>query len=173
MAFALTAQQQKPMEKPPIKPEDGLYGKPGMGRMEHTPEDIQRRNEIMILVKAYKLLSEEKQPAVKEEIVKRMKEDFSIMRERAEKRVAAMEENLNKIKEKMAKKDDIDKRVEKEFNRLLNAPDRPMKFDAPPKHGKIDAPPPPPGPAICPMPDRPPVTKDEKVAESTPKDKAQ
>ena len=79
----------------------------------------QRRYEIMILLQAYTIVPEEQKDAIKEEIIKRIRADYDENLEHTKQVVEKLEQKLNTLKASI-NKENVDQRIEQEFERLVD-----------------------------------------------------
>ncbi len=82
----------------------------------------QRRYEIMVLLQAYRILPDELKPAVKAELLERLRDDYAANRRRLKQMVERMEQELARLKQKLAEPEDAETAAETEFERLLVQP---------------------------------------------------
>lgn len=109
---------------PMMQPPPAMMG-PGMvpdGEWKRAAmEREQRRGEIMILVRAYKIMPESGRAAIKTELEKRIREDYLTHRQRAEQMIAKMEERIAKMKAALSD-EKTDEMVQREFDKLMKLP---------------------------------------------------
>lgn len=79
----------------------------------------QRRYEIMVLLQAYTIVPDNQKDALKEEIIKRIRADYDENLEHTRQVVEKLEQKLDTLKASLDK-ENVDERIEQEFQRLVN-----------------------------------------------------
>lgn len=79
----------------------------------------QRRYEIMVLLQAYTIVPDNQKDALKEEIIKRIRADYDENLEHTRQVVEKLEQKLDTLKASLDK-ENVDERIEQEFERLVN-----------------------------------------------------
>ena len=78
----------------------------------------QRRYEIMVLLQAYTIVPDNQKDALKEEIIKRIRADYDENMEHTKQVVEKLEQKLDTLKASLDK-ENVDQRIEQEFERLV------------------------------------------------------
>lgn len=121
-SLAMFADEPKQPAKPAV-PQCDQQDQPGNPDQKQIKEQQRRRYEIMVLLQAYRITPEDQsalRDQLKTAIVGRLKADFESNKEQRKAQIQQIEKRLNELKALDGQS--ADEQINKEFDRLINAP---------------------------------------------------